>query len=42
MRQTLKPYWVTVVTGPGRTADRRIVAGAPWAAWWLWTTLNPG
>lgn len=35
MRQTLKPYWVTIRTGEGRTADRRIEARGDWAAWWL-------
>lgn len=41
MRQTLKPYWITVRTGEGRTADRRIMARSEWAAWWLWRTLQP-
>ena len=35
MRQTLSPFWVTVATGPGRTADRRVMARGHWAAWWL-------
>ena len=42
MHCTLRPYWVTIATGQGRTADRRILARSPWAAWWLWRTLNPG
>jgi hypothetical protein len=42
MRCTLRPYWVTVPAGRGRTADHRILARSPWAAWWLWRTLNPG
>lgn len=41
MHQTLKPFWVTVATGPGRTADRRILARSPWAAGWLWRELHP-
>jgi hypothetical protein len=42
MNCTLRPYWVTVATGRGQTADRRILARSPWAAWWLWRTLHPG
>ena len=42
MRQTLKPFWITVRTGEGRTTDRRILARSAWAAGWLWRALNPG
>ena len=35
MHAALSPYWVTIRTGPGCTADRRIMARGRWAAWWL-------
>jgi hypothetical protein len=42
MHATLKPFWITVRTGEGRTADRRITARSAWAAGWLWRALHPG
>jgi hypothetical protein len=35
MHAVLKHFWITVRTGEGRTADRRIMARGHWAAWWL-------
>lgn len=35
MHATLRPFWITIRTGEGRTADRRIEARSAWAAWWL-------
>jgi hypothetical protein len=35
MHAALSPYWVTIRTGEGRTADQRIMARNRWAAWWL-------
>jgi hypothetical protein len=35
MHTALTPFWVTIRTGPGCTADHRIMASGRWAAWWL-------
>ena len=35
MHAVLKPFWVTVRIGEGRTADRRMMARGHWVAWWL-------
>ena len=40
MNATLRPYWITIRTGDGRTADRRILARSDWAAWWLGCVLH--
>ena len=42
MHQALKPFWITVRTGEGRTRDHRITARSAWAAGWLWRELHPG
>jgi hypothetical protein len=42
MRQTLRPFWITVRLDACRTADRRIMARSAWAAGWLWRALHPG
>ena len=36
---TLSPYYATITTAPGCTADRIIQARSDWAAWWLARTL---
>ena len=38
----MRAFWVTVRTGEGRTADRRITALSAWSAGWLWRRLHPG
>jgi hypothetical protein len=38
---TLSPYWATIRTGEGSTADRRFLARSDWAAWWLAQRLYP-
>ena len=42
MRQSLKPFWVTVRLDACRTRDHRIMARSAWVAGWLWRQLHPG
>ena len=35
MPAALTPYWITIEHARGRTADHRLEARGPWAAWWL-------
>ncbi len=42
MSPPLAAFWVTIATGPGRTADRRIKAPDLYGASWLYRILHPG